>query len=151
MTSTPRKILPTYIQTKYVSTNPLLPSQLLILTYSCEFSTGNSNIRHYQARAAAQAYSTARNVFPTWTANYFRTPETPTSPSVEESVVDTGVVDHSLQERFVAFDVLRGRDVLVKVKGCGFTIFNVSDGARELEELCGYTCPDEVIAVKVAP
>ena len=123
----------------------------LILTYSREFSNGNSNIRHYQAKAAAQVYSTARNVLPTWTANYFLTPETPTSPSVEEAVVDTSVVDHSLQERFVAFDVLRGRDVLVKVKDCGFTIFNVGDGARELEELCGYTCANEVISVKVAP
>lgn len=114
-------------------------------------STGNSNIRHYQARASAQVFSTARHVLPSWTANYFRTPEPPTSPSVEESVIDTSVVDHSLQERFVAFDVLRGRDVLVKVKDYGFTIFNVCDGARELEELCGYTCSNEVIAVKVAP
>ena len=124
---------------------------VMILTHSCEFSTGNSNIRHYQAKAAAQVYSTARNVLPTWTTNYFRTPESPTSPSAEDSLVDTSVVDYLLQETFVAFDVLRGRDVLVKVKDCGFTIFNVGDGARELEELCGYTSTNEVISVKVAP
>jgi hypothetical protein len=117
-------------------------------------STGNSNIRLYQAKAAAQVYSTARNVLPSWTANYFL-PE-PESPSSSSSTVqDLGAAtlvataDHSLQDRFITFDVLRGQDVLIKAESCGFTIFNVGDRAAELEELCAYTCNNEVICVKV--
>jgi hypothetical protein len=45
--------------------------------------------------------------------------------------------------------VLRSRDVLIKAKDCGFTIYNVGDRATELEEVCGYSYFDEVIYVKV--
>lgn len=124
-------------------------------------SSGNSNISYYQARAAAQVYSTARSVLPSWTTNYFLPdpPQTPSSPSPSSSsnnqdpppalLPAASLVDHSLQDRFVAFDVLRGRDVLVKAKDCGFSIFNVGDRTAELDELCGYSYFDEVIYVKV--
>jgi hypothetical protein len=113
----------------------------------------NSNIKLYQAKAAAQVYSTARNVLPTWTTNYFlpssSEPESPTS-TIQETTTSVETVDQSiLQDRFVTFDVLRGRDVIVKATDCGFSIFNVCDRAVELDELCGYTCADEVISVKV--
>ena len=122
-------------------------------------SSGNSNISYYQARAAAQVYSTARSVLPSWTTNYFLPdphPQTPSSPSPSSSSNNqdppaASVVDHSLQDRFVAFDVLRGRDVLVKAKDCGFSIYNVGDRTAELDELCGYSYFDEVIYVKVLP
>ena len=118
-------------------------------------SSGNSNISYYQARAAAQVYSTARSVLPFWTTNFLLPdPETSSSPTSSNQhspdlLPSASVVDHSLQERFVAFDVLRGRDVLVKAKDCGFSIFNVGDRATELEEVCGYSYFDEVIYVKV--
>jgi hypothetical protein len=118
-------------------------------------SSGNSNISYYQQKAAAQVYSTARSVLPFWTTNFLLPdPETPSSPTTsnQDSPVllpSASLVDHSLQERFVAFDVLRGRDVLIKAKDCGFTIFNVGDRATDLEEVCGYSYFDEVIYVKV--
>jgi hypothetical protein len=121
---------------------------------ACLCSTGNSNIRLYQARAATQVYSTARNVLPSWTANYFLPePESPTSLSPTAQDLGTATLaattDHSQEDRFVAFDVLRGRDVLVKADSSGFTIFNVSDRATELEELCAYPCDNEAIYIKV--
>ena len=120
-------------------------------------STGNSNIKHYQAKAAAQVYSTARNVLPVWTANYFL-PEPQQSSSLSASTLQDPstdipasgtTADPSVKDRFVAFDVLRGRDVLVTATDSAFTIFGVSDGGVELEELCGYTCDNEVISIKV--
>ena len=122
-------------------------------------SSGNSNISYYHARAAAQVYSTARSVFPAWTTSYFLPdPESPSHSPASSSNQDSpallpsaSIADHSLQERFVAFDVLRGRDVLVKANACRFSIFNVGDRAAELEELCGYSYFDEVIYVKVFP
>jgi hypothetical protein len=125
-------------------------------------STGNSNIRHYQARAAAQVYSTARNVLPGWTTNYWLPePESATTPSpaATSALSDTQdpsttfaatAVDHTLPDRFAAFDVLRGRDVFVTAKDCAFTIYDVCDSSVELEELCGYTCTNnQVLSVKV--
>ena len=117
--------------------------------------TSNSNIRQYQARAAAQVYSTARNVLPSWTTTYWL-PEPPTPTSLSASAIEdpsnstTGATpDYSLQERFATFDVLRGRDVLVKAVGRAFSIYSVCDRGVELEELCGYTLDDETISIKV--
>lgn len=119
------------------------------MTLTRRDSTGNST-KHYQA--ATQVFSTARNVFP-WTRNLLLPvavdAEVPYSPTTTPETGTSATVDHSLQERFVAFDVLRGRDVLVKAKDCGFTIFKICDQVGELEELCGYTCSSRVIRVKV--
>lgn len=64
-----------------------------------------------------------------------------------ENPVATTVVE---PRRFVAFDVLRGRDVLVTATESGFALFNVCHHGVELEELCGYSC-DEVVYAKVPP
>jgi hypothetical protein len=105
--------------------------------------SSGSNIRQYQLRAAASVYSTARNVLPGWTTNYFL-PETHATPVIEEPIVTTVVEPR----RFVGFDVLRGRDVLVTATECGFGIYNVCHDGVELEELCGYSC-EEVVYAKV--
>lgn len=120
-------------------------------------SPGNSNIKHYQAKAAAQVYSTARNVLPVWTTNYFLPEPQPASSLASSTLQDPSTditssgttADHSVKDRFVAFDVLRGQDVLVTATDSAFSIFSVSDGGVELEELCGYTCDNEVISIKV--
>jgi hypothetical protein len=140
-------------------------------------SSANSNIRHIQARAAAQVVSTARNVLPAWTASYFLpattaspssspsspssphplNPDSPSSPTEyptdgvsTAAATDPASVDPSLRDRFAGFDVLRGQDVLVSVKEDTFTIFHVGDRAGDLEELCAYTCSHPILAVKVS-
>ena len=142
-------------------------------------SSANSNIRHIQARAAAQVYSTARNVLPTWTQSYLlpalsaavttspssssssppqQDPDSPSSsPSsatethtdATTAATDPTGVDPSLPDRVVGFDVLRGQDVLINVKDHVFTVFHVGDRACDLEELCAYTCPAPILAIKV--
>jgi hypothetical protein len=123
-------------------------------------SSGNSNLKHYQAKAAAQVYSTARNVLPVWTTHYFLPDPQPSSSSLSASAshdpsssallpVSGTTADHPERDRFVAFDVLRGRDVLVTATDCAFTVFSVSDGGVELEELCAYPCDNEVVCIKV--
>jgi hypothetical protein len=49
----------------------------------------------------------------------------------------------------VAFDELCGKDVFVTATESGFSIYNINDGATEIEELCGYTVDGEVIHLKV--
>ena len=143
-------------------------------------SPANSNIRHIQARAAAQVYSTARNVLPAWTQSYLLPASSsaaaatttssssstsqqgpgfpsssPSSPAETHTdacptaTTDPTGVDPSLPDRVAGFDVLRGRDVLVNVKDRAFIIFYVGDRACDLEELCAYTCPDPILAIKV--
>jgi hypothetical protein len=141
-------------------------------------SSANSNIRHIQARAAAQVVSTARNVLPAWTASYFlpaSTPSPSSSPSSPSSphpldhpdspssptqhppdgasataATDPASVDPSRRDRLAGFDVLRGQDVLVSAKDDTFTVFHVGDRAGDLEELCAYTCSHPILAVKVS-
>jgi hypothetical protein len=114
-------------------------------------SSGNSQIKHYQARAAAHVYSTARNVLPGWTTNYFLSDShVPAANTVDDNKT-TCPVDQSHNQRFVAFDNLRGRDVLVTATECQFTLFNVCHGGLELHELCGYSCDGEVVFAKVPP
>jgi hypothetical protein len=148
MTSTPRKILPNYI-TKYLSLEESMLTD----------STGNSNIKNYQARAAAQVFSTARNVLPNWTTNYFLPTETTSlssstldlSPASSTSTPVATIQGDSFGDRFVGFDVLRGHDVIVTATEYGFSIYNIADGATEMQELCGYTTDGDVIYIKVTP
>jgi hypothetical protein len=122
-------------------------------------STGNSNIKNYQARAAAQVFSTARNVLPIWTTNYFLPTETTSlssstldpTPASSTSTPVAAIQADSFGDRFVGFDVLRGHDVVVTATEYGFSIYNIADGATEMHELCGYTTEGDVIYIKVIP
>jgi hypothetical protein len=103
----------------------------------------------YQARAAKQVYSTARTVLPLWTTTFLLPeeeaepgPQTKQEVKQQEEVEEDGA-------GLTSFDVLRGEDVVVKAIRAGFGVFRLVDGGLEVEELCGYTCPDEIVQIKV--
>ena len=122
-----------------------------MLTGAAPYRSSNSSIRHYPARAAAQVYSTARTVLPQWTASYLLSDREADSPcSSTDDPLKLAAPGETPQHTSVTFDVLRGRDVLIGLNGSTFTIFNVCDANAELQELCGYTLPADVISIKVS-